>query len=232
MSKFDRSSSKSYGSWMAAQIKFRGDKIGCCPILKDGTILTDNKSVVAVSRKNVPDNLTKEFDEKYMVIKLSEDKRTIESFKPYSGQHPAKFIKFGGREGETATPRTEKGEFGPYQVCYAVFEIVDGPYKGCTTSHQVPYLFEEGNDERAKFNVSKGKFLERTEEFLDTVIGEFDPPKFSDNLLPLFQKMALRANKTVGLVFKKGFVVTLVELDQPKKSKKADSEPPWTPDEE
>ncbi len=227
MSKFKRSSS-GFGDWMSVQVKFKGEKVGCLPILEDGTV--DDKNVTVVSRKNVPDNL---FEGKH-VIQLSEDKKNIKAFKPYTGQHPAKFIKFGSKEGEPPAPKAKHGEYGEYLVFYPIFEITDGAYKGCNVSYQVAYKFQEGENGLTEFAGTKGRFLEGLEEFLDTVIGQFDPPKWSDNLLPLFQKMALRANRTVGIVFKKGFVATLVELDRPaKKSKKTDdNDPPWTPDEE
>lgn len=224
MSKFQRESSKSTGSWLSAQIKFKGDVVGCLPILKDGTVEIANDKVIKVSRKNVPDNL---FEGKH-VIKLSEDKKTILLFKPYTGQHPGKFVEFSHRENESSIPQTETGQYGPYLVCYPIFEIVDGPYKGCKTSYKVPYMFKEGSDGITKFSATKGKFLEQAEEFLDTVIGDFDPPQWPDsgNLLPGLQKLALRSNRTVGLVFKKGWIVTLVELEN------SGDNPPWkkTPD--
>ncbi len=227
MSKFKRSSS-GFGDWMSVQVKFKGEKVGCLPILEDGTV--DDKNVTVVSRKNVPDDL---FEGKHN-IQLSEDKRSIKSFRPYSGQHPAKFVKFAAKEGEDPTPKARIADYGTYLVFYPIFEIVNGEYKGCITSYQLSYKFQEGEDGKTEFAGTKGKYLEQLEEFLDTVIGEFDPPLFSDNLLPRFEKMALRAARTVGLVHKKGRIVTLVELDQPaKKSKKAENDdPPWTPDEE
>lgn len=218
MSKFRKGSTGGFGNWMAVQVKFREDIVGCCPITDDGTVLTDGKSVIKVSKKNVPNNL---FEGKH-VIQLAEDKKSIKAFKPYSGQHPAKFIKFSSREDETAVPQTKHGEYGDYLVFFPIFEITGGPYKGCNASYQVAYKFQEGDDGVAEFAGTKGKFLEQLEEFLDTVIGSFDPPKFSDNLLPIFQKMASRADKSIGLVFKKGWIVTLVELEG-----NGGDAPPW-----
>lgn len=217
MSKFKKSSSGAFGNWGAFLVKFKGDKVGCCPILDDGTVETSNDKVVAISKKNVPDNL---FEGKH-VVQLSEDKKSIKAFKPYSGQHPAKFQKFSAKEGETPAPKTKSGEYGPYNVFYPVFEITDGPYKGCLASMELMYKFQEGDDGTTEFNGTKGARLEQLEEFLDTVIGDFEPPKWTDNLLPGFQKMALRANRTVGLVFKKGWIVTLVELESNSNT------PPW-----
>lgn len=222
MSKFRKGSTGGFGNWMAVRTKFKEDKVGCIPISDEGT--EDINSVIVVSKKNVPETL---FEGRH-VIQLSEDKKTITAFKPYSGQHPAKFVKFGSKEGETAVPKVKHGEYGDYLVFYPIFEIVDGQYKGCNVSYQVAYKFQEGDDGLTEFAGTKGKFLEQLEEFLDTVIGQFDPPKWSDNLLPLFQKMALRASRTVGIVFKKGFVATLVELEN------SGDNPPWkkTPDTE
>lgn len=214
MSKFRKSSSGSYGNWGAFRVKFKGDKVGCIPISEEGT--EDTNSVTVVSKANAPDNL---FEGRH-VLQLSEDKKSIKAFKPYSGQHPAKFQKFSAKEGEQPAPKTKSGEYGPYNVFYPIFEITDGPYKGCNVSYQVAYKFQEGDDGLTEFAGTKGKFLEQLEEFLDTVIGDFDPPKWSDNLLPLFQKMALRANRAVGIVFKRGFVATLVELEN-------GNTPPW-----
>lgn len=217
MSKLRKGSTGGFGDWLPALVKFRENIVGCCPITDEGTVLTDSKSVIQVSRKNVPDNL---FEGKHL-IQLSDDRKSIKAFRPYSGQHPAKFLKFGGKEGETPVPKTKHGDYGDYLVFYPIFEIVDGKYKGCNVSYQVAYKFQEGDDGITEFAGTKGKFLEQLEEFLDTVIGQFDPPKWTDNLLPMFQKMALRSGRTVGIVFKNGRVATLVELED------SGNNPPW-----
>jgi hypothetical protein len=222
----------SYGEWINAQIKFKGDKVGCLPILDDGTILTENKDVIAVLKNNTPENL---FEGKHSV-KLSQDKKSVLDFNPYNGQYPARFLKFGGKEGEAPSPKTLTGDFGDYRVFYVIYEIFEGQYKSCHPMQELIYKFQPGEDGIVEYSFKKPTIRsDQLKEFCDTVLPKFDALHWPDsgNLLPLFEKMALKANKNVGLVFKKGWIVTLVELDQPThKSKKDDSEPPWTPDEE
>lgn len=226
MSKFKRSTN-GFGSWGAYQVKFKKDdkgrviKIGCLPILEDGT--ADDVHVVVIPPANIPENL---FEGRH-VLQLSEDKKSIQAFKPYAGQHEARFLKFSGKEGEVPTPKIKSGEYGDYQVFYPVYEITSGAYKGCNASQELMYKFQPGDDGLTEFKGTKGARLEQLEEFLDTVIGSFDPPKWPDsgNLLPIFDKMANRSKRKIGLVFKKGWIVTLVELDG--NSSTGGSNPPW-----
>lgn len=213
MSKFRKGSSGTYGDWITAVVQISPDKskVRYVRILDDGTEETDKDTgkVVAtiIPRKNAPDGI---FPGKH-VVQLSQDEKSIVNFRPFAGQFPAKFSRFGGKEGEVPVPKQKQGKYGIFLVFTPLFEIVDGPYKGVTVSYQLMYVFQEGDNGLTEFS-SYGERAKQTEEFLDTVIGIFDPPKFTDNLLPLFHKMAKKADKTVGLIIKKGFVDGLVEL--------------------
>ena len=208
MSKFRKSSNSTYGDWITAivQIGTKTEQVRYIPVLDDGT--EDTANAVVIPKKNAPANI---FSGKH-VIQLSQDKKGIANFRPYNGQVPAKFSRFAGKEDEAPTPKQKQGKFGPYLVFTPLFDVIGGPYKGITVSYQLIYPFQEGDDGLTEFS-SYGDRAQQTEEFLDATIGVFDPPKFTDNLLPLFYKMAKKADKSVGLIFNKGFVDSIVELN-------------------
>lgn len=224
MSKFKNISGGSYGDWVSALVKFKGDIVGCCPILEDGTVLTDNKSVITLNKKNCPSSL---FEGKH-VIQLSEDKKTLVAFRPYSGVHPAVFTRFSSKKDQDPAPKTRTSKTGQdYQTFTPLFEIVDGTYKG---TKDVPYtLYYNFAPDENGITAFKGG-AKKLSEFLDYTIGLFDPPPWpnSGNLLPGLQNLASRSHKTVGLVFKMGRVDGLVELEN------SGDNPPWkkTPDAE
>ena len=238
MSKFQRSKGGFSSNWGTFQVKFQGKKVGCCPILEDGTVLTDNEHVIVVLKDDVPDTL---FEGKHK-LRLSENKKTILSFKPINGQYPTRFVEFSHKEGQPPMPKSKQSSFNDdeeYEVFTALYEITDGQYKGCIVSQELVYRFEPNltvNPPVAKFKGYKGTRLDQLEEFLDVVIGEFDPPQWpnSNNILPFLQKLALNRSKKIALIMKDGWIKTLIELDQPtkKSNKKADSKPPWNPDDE
>ena len=231
MSKFNKKSGGNFGGdWISARVKIKQDKklIGVIPVLEDGE--EDFKNVIEIPLKDAPENI---FEGRHSV-QLTEDRKGIAKFHPYSGQFIGKFVKFAGKQDELPAPKanTARKSGKTFYTFTPIFEIVDGPYKGTDAPYFLYYNFDEDSDGKAML-LGGGDSTKKVEEFLDYTIGLFDPPQWSANLLPLFQKMALRADRHVSLIFKKGFIDTLVELDQPaKKSKKADSEPPWTPDEE
>lgn len=225
MSKFKTMSGGNYGDWTPALVRFKEDKVGICPITEDGTVLTDNKNVIVVSKKNCPSNL---FEGKH-VVQLSEDKKSITTFHPYSGIHPAKFTRFTNKKDQPPAPKTnvsrKNGE--EFQTFTSLFEIVDGAYKGATDILYTLYYNFTPDEQGITAFKGGGKGTQKLKEFLDYIgLSDLDPPPWPDsgNILPGLQRLAQRsaqAGKTVGLVFKNGFVDTLVELES------SGNTPPW-----
>ena len=223
MSKFRKiSTGGSYGDWLTAKVQLKPDKVRIVPLEDDGT--EDIANAVVVARKNVPENL---FEGKHNV-KLAEDKKSIVGFSPYSGQYPAKFIGFASKKDEPPAPKsnTSPKTGGTYLTFTPRFEIVDGDYKGVEVAKRLYYNFMEVDNTVALRGT--GKSTEEVEEFFDSVIGQFDPPPWRDNILPGLQKLAFQAKRTILLTFKKGFIIAIEAMEgTAKPNPKKDDNPPW-----
>lgn len=219
MGKFKRVASGSFGEWIAGKLMVDRKEHKAAKLLPFDA---DVKSIL-FSLSDIPDDI-RSGD---WVVQVSEDKKTIISFRPYNAQLTVKFSKFPAREGEAPTPKSKKGKGGSEYLTFCPLLVVTkGAYKGIDIPYPLYYNFVEGKNEDGKSVVDlrgTGKGTDQVEEFLDvTGISDYAPLKWSDNLLPMFEKMAHKKDREFDVVLKKGWIAVVMESGSTSKSDVSD----------
>jgi len=167
-----------------------------------------------------------ETEDVYNVV-LSPDGETVEKIGPVEGHYMARLVDFGRPE-EDADPTPQliekqnaDGKPYSYEQFTADFEIVKGKFKGVKIRHWLRYLFLE-NPNQPGFAGWKGnpdnpnaKHLPRLVEFCDKcgmVDEDLEWPE-DGNVLPELLRRGIKANRTVDLTIKGGFVSDILKAD-------------------
>jgi hypothetical protein len=216
----------SFGSWLTAKVSFNPDKT------KVRVVDKETAKEYILSAKNVPAKLTSG----EWVINLSEDKKEVTNYRPVNGMFKGKVIKFAAAEGEKPAPKTKSVSFKKdgknieYDYLYftAMIQITEGACKGIEIPYVLRYNFVE-NDEDGKAVVAikgKGKYSLALDEFLDvTGAWERGAMKWSDNVLPMFEKRILSEDRIFSFVIKKGWIDSFFAADAPSSEPDPDEEP-------
>lgn len=193
----------SYGEWIEGVIQTKSNKVRLVP--ND----SDRKPLI-FSKSNCPDGIV---PGEYLV-QISDDEKSILNHRPLNGQFKLKFVKFAGKDGEKPTPKAKSGKGGgEYFTFTPILEIVDGDYEGLQFPYTLYYKFDEVEiDGKACAAVKgSGTGADKVIEFLElTGIDDHAPFPWRDNLLPGFEKIALRENRRFLGVAKKGWIAMLM----------------------
>lgn len=181
---------------------------------KDGGIkfqLKDEDKIWTIESKNVPDEYKTMSG--VFAITVSEDKSKLFRMYPHQGSFKCKFVGFVAQEGKDPEPRVKTGKFGTYQTAIASLKIIDGIYTGMI----IPYILSFNLEDMDGITAIKGggKAAKKFADFLDAIGCWEEVIPFSENILPTIQKRALKANKTVLVMVKEGWVDSAVREDAP-----------------
>jgi hypothetical protein len=206
MGKFNRVASGSFGEWIGGKLQVSQERKAA----KLTPFDTDVKPIV-FKLTDIPKNI-RSGD---LMVQVSEDKKSIVNFRPYNAQVSVKFSKFPAREGTAPVPKSKKGRGGSEYLTFCPLLIVTkGAYEGIDIPYPLYYNFIEGKDKDGKSVVDlrgTGAGTDKVEEFLDvTGISDYAPLKWSDNLLPMFEKMAHKKDREFDVVLKKGWIVVVM----------------------
>jgi hypothetical protein len=212
----------SFGEWINGTIMTKDNMVRVVPDDKE-------KSAFTLLRKNCPKNLKAGKD---FAIQVSEDHKEILAFRPLEGMCFGKVQKFAAAENAEPAPKEKEVDFvskkSSKRVHYTrkyftvILEITEGDFAGITVPYVLDYKFigvEEEIEGKKRMIVALeggGRTTDRLAELLD-YSGAWDkgPAPFADNVLPMFEKRILRADKKFGWILKNGFVDTLFKQNAP-----------------
>lgn len=165
-------------------------------------------------RSNCPGNLTPG----YYSVRLNgkpKKEREMLSFYPADGVYTVQFSKFPSKEDEAPAPRTNSGKFGEYKTFMALVKIFGGDYSGCEIPVYLTYNFAPYPLDNGKYGLTYSKSIEKSDptKFLDTFLGAIGvwdngPLPYSDNVLPMLQKIALKKSAKFKVVLADGRAVS------------------------
>jgi hypothetical protein len=184
-----------------ADIKIKGNKV---------RVEFENKEILAnyivVGTDKCPENLTPGV----WYVSLTPQRDGIRNFRPINGMFKAKVVKITSQPDKEPAPLYNNR--WDYYYFTVLFEII-APEKtaGCIVPNNYHYNFEPVQDEDGKevagFNHPKSKYTTQLIDLCDaTGVWQRGAMRASDNVLPELQRRMLKADKTVTLVLKDGFI--------------------------
>lgn len=154
------------------------------------------------------------------VVKLSDDKTKLYNVRPINGVFPAKFKEFVSQKDQPPSPTMSGGKQEWQRLVFKpLFALTGKGFEGMVVGYQwgLDYLFETVVDEQGRSvmgyskDLTKSTHMQETHEFLLlTGILEKGPIKATDNYLPVFQRRALDANKSLLLHVENGHIKALI----------------------
>lgn len=185
---------------------------------KTGESLTFPKDALPSKPKIQPDS-----EDTYMVV-LTPEKDAIEKIGPAEGHFQAKCVDFGRPE-EGADPEPKDASYErdgktiEYRKFTAYFEVLAGRYKGQIIPHFLRYKFTEDAAGNAGWegrpDAPNAIHLPRLIEFCEKtgcVETAIEWPE-DGNILPILLDRILKADRTVDLVVKDGFIAAILAVD-------------------
>lgn len=215
--KYKQSEARTYG---LATVKVGKSKVKVT--FKDGDSYTfPNDSDYLPKRPR----LATDTEDIYMVV-LTPDKDAIEKIGPSEGHVLAKVTDFS-RPDEDSDPEPidatyidkKTHEESHYQKFTAFFTVQSGKYKGCVIPHFLRYKFADDGDGYAMWNgnpsAPNAVHLPRLEEFCIKVGCVEEPIEWPEdgNILPELLRRALKADRTVELIIKDGYINTILSKE-------------------
>ena len=185
-----------------------------------------------LDKDNCPDNIDVARNGKEWMIQMSSQGDKLMSFRPVQGAFVCTTKEFASKKDSEPAPKLKEVDFKKkdgkrvkyeYQYFTVILEVLEPPkLAGLTFPLVLHYnLAEFVNDSNSVVGFSMGgKYTEQLKEYM-TVSGILDdtyhPMKYSDNVLPLFQKIALREARSFQVTVKEGWIVpgSLIEFDSP-----------------
>jgi len=182
--------------------------------------------------ENCPDNIDVARNAKEWMVQMSSQGDKLMSFRPVKGAFVCTTKEFAAKKDSEPTPKLKEVDFKKsdgtrikydYSYFTIILEIVE-PEKlaGVTFPLVLHYNLAEFVDDSSSivgFSMG-GKYTEQLKEYMivsGILDDKYHPMKFSDNLLPLFQKIALKEARNFQVTIKDGWVVpgSLIEFDSP-----------------
>jgi hypothetical protein len=212
---------KAYGQVNIVQIK--GDKVHAYwrDVDFDGKVLLDADKK-PLEPKELP---TLKVENCLPVCKVGKWMATLSgdrlyNLRPISGVFPGHFKEFIASKDAAPSPKMTKGQY-PHLVFGPLFELDREDVQGMVVGYRYPGLrfnFEPFEREDGKsivgysvFDISKSPATMQLDEFMRvTGITDFGDMPWTDNPLPMFQKRALKANKSILIHVENGSIKSLI----------------------
>jgi len=151
-------------------------------------------------------------------VSLDGSAKKIYGIRPVRGVFKVKCSKFASEKDKEPTPKVNNTWEVPFSEFTALLEIVDGNEKGMIVPMKLRYWFEEviedGKSVVAYEFHPKSRYMPILADFCDAFgVWDFGAMPYSDNILPIMEKRIKRANKTVQIAMKNGWVDSILGTD-------------------
>ncbi len=151
-------------------------------------------------------------EDAYVKMDNMSDDDKIFSIRPVNGTLKAKCTAFATQDEDSPpVPQTRIGEYGPYQVFFALLTVTTKKVKGVIYPTMV--LYNWADFDGIAGTEGKGRFAEKADDFY-RVTGVYKSGElpFKDNLLPSILKRILSADKEFQIVVENGQVTSFADL--------------------
>src|SRR3990167_3791840 len=184
-------------------------------------VVFENEKRFKISTDSVPEFM---LGEKFPTsgkfwVKLGRDNDEIQSISPVEGNYQIKFFKFSARKDEDPVPQKQKSSYNDsyYFTFMPIHRITRGTLKGCEIAVFLPYRFAEvdgGEVVLVGSDKDNATAVHRLEQWIEAT-GLVDKRiKYTDNLLPKFQKLALELDKEFNVSLRNGKVEYFAPIPQ------------------
>lgn len=152
------------------------------------------------------------------MVNVSGDGTKLYSLRPKEVVAKAKVKEFVAQKDKEPAPKTTQGKFGAYQTFTVSFQIVDGKFAGMEVPGSFPYDFVPGQEDipgkgmQETVSLKKKKDSKHNQRLVEllTVTGVIKQTlPWKENLLPMLQRLMLKADKTFSIAVKEGWVDAL-----------------------
>lgn len=166
-----------------------------------------------VEKENCPDYIRNGT----FMVSMAENGKKVYGVRPINAVVKLKFKEFPAKKDSEPAPKTHNGKFGAYQTFSAVFEIVDGEFKGMEVPGSFPYDFVMTEEEiqgkmHEVINAKKkkdSKNNDRLWDFLQVTGLATKTMPWKENVLPTLQKYILRDGKVFSGAIREGWIDSL-----------------------
>lgn len=151
---------------------------------------------------------------------LSTNKDKLFNLRPIQGVYPAKFVEFSAPKDEQPSPKMSGGKLEWQHLVFSpLFVLTREDVKGMIVRYQygLDYAFTMFNAEDGTQIAGYAKRLDRSphmqavDEFMQlTGIWDRGAMKWQENLLPVMQRRALDADKSVMVYLDDGYIKNLI----------------------